>query len=70
MKFPVTQRKVIQRGCNNDNDKLSNNVTESISSWQINFGSNDIKKINISTKARQTIIMKRVVVLQWLLETP
>ena len=30
--------------CNNDNDKLSNNVTTSISPWRVNLGNNDIKK--------------------------
>ena len=57
-------------GCNNDNDKLSNNVTPSISSRKVNLGHNDIKKINISMKARQKREMERVVVVQWLLETP
>ena len=32
------------RGCNNDNDELSSNVTTSISSRQVNLGNNDIKK--------------------------
>ena len=58
------------KGCNNDDDELSNNVTTSISSRQVNLGNNDIKKINMSIKARQEREMKRVVVLQWLLETP
>ena len=57
-------------GCNNDNDKLSNNVTANISSRQVNLRNNDIKKINISIKARQKKVMKRVVVLQWLSEAP
>ena len=35
-------------GCNNDNDKSSNNVTASISSRQVNLGNND----KISIKAR------------------
>ena len=58
------------KGCNNDNGELSNNVTASISSRQINLGNNDIKNINISIKARQKREMKRVVVLKWLLKTP
>ena len=29
---------------NNDNDELSNNVTTSISSRQVNLGNNDVKK--------------------------
>ena len=58
------------KGYNNDNDELSNNVTASISSRQVNLGNNDIKKINISIKARQKREMERVVVLQWLLKTP
>ena len=58
------------KGCNNDNGELSSNVTTSISSRQVNLGNNDIKKINMSIKARQEREMKRVVVLQWLLETP
>ena len=57
-------------GCNNDNDKLSNNVTTSISSRQVNIGNNDVKNINISIKARRKREMKRVAVLHWLLETP
>ena len=57
------------KGCNNDNNELSNNVTASISSRQANLGNNNIKKINISTKVREKREMKRVVVLQWLLET-
>ena len=32
------------KGCNNDYDKLSNNVPASISSRQANLGNNDIKK--------------------------
>ena len=32
------------KGCNNDNDELSDNVTTSIPSRQVNFGNNDIKK--------------------------
>ena len=32
------------KGCNNDDDELSNNVTTSISSRQVNLGNNDIKK--------------------------
>ena len=56
-------------GRNNDNDELLYNVTTSISSRQINLRNNDTKKINISIKARQKREMKRVVVLQWLLET-
>ena len=39
-------------GCYNDDDELSNNVTASISSRQVNLRNNDIKKINISIKAR------------------
>ena len=31
-------------GCGNDNDKLFNNVTTSISSRQVNLGNNDVKK--------------------------
>ena len=31
------------KGCNNDNDELSNNVTAS-SSRQVNLGNNDLKK--------------------------
>ena len=31
-------------GCNNDNDQLSNNVTTSISSRQVNLRNNDVKK--------------------------
>ena len=31
-------------GCNNDNDKLSNNVTASMLSRQVNLRNNDIKK--------------------------
>ena len=30
--------------CNNDNDKLSNNITANISSGQVSHGNNDIKK--------------------------
>ena len=30
-------------GCNNDNDKLSNNVTANISSRQVNLGNKDKK---------------------------
>ena len=47
------------KGCNNDNDELSSNVTTSISSRQVNLGNNDIKKINISIKARQKEKRKR-----------
>ena len=57
------------KGCNNVNNELSNNVTASISSRQVNLGNNNIKKINISIKTREKREMKRVVVLQWLLET-
>ena len=32
------------KGCNNDDDELSNNVTTSISSRQVNLGNNDVKK--------------------------
>ena len=32
------------KGCNNDNDELSSNVTTSISSRQVNLGNNGIKK--------------------------
>ena len=31
------------KGCNNDNDELSSNVTTSISSRQVNLGNNDKK---------------------------
>ena len=57
-------------GCNNDNDKLSNNVTACILSRQVNLGNNDMKKDQHNIKARQRKEMKRVVVLQRLLETP
>ena len=57
------------KGCNNDNDELSSNVTTSISSRQVNLGNHDIKKINISIKARRKREMERIVVLHWLLET-
>ena len=32
------------KGCNNDNDELSNNITTSISSRQVNLGNNYIRK--------------------------
>ena len=32
------------KGCNNDDDELSNNVTTSISSRQVNLANNEIKK--------------------------
>ena len=39
-------------GCNNDNDKLSNNVTESILSRQVNLGNNDTKKVQHNHKSK------------------
>ena len=40
------------KGCNNDNDKLSNNVTTSISSRQVNLGNNEIKKHQYEHKSK------------------
>ena len=56
MKFSVTQMKMIQR-----------NAIMMMTNYPIIIM---IKKINRSIKARQKREMKRVVVLQWLLETP
>ena len=64
MKFSVTQMKMAQR------DAIIIMTNYLIMSRQVNLGNNDIKKINISIKARRKREMKRVVVLQWLLETP
>ena len=55
-------------GCNNSNEKISNYVTASISSRQVNLRNDDIKNINI--KERKKKEMKRVVVSQGFLETP
>ena len=55
-------------GCNNENDKLSNNVTASISSQQVNLGNNDIKRDQYEHKSK-TKKKKRVAVLQWLAVT-
>ena len=41
------------KGCNNDNDELSDNRTINISSQQVNRGNNDIKKDQLSIKARR-----------------
>ena len=35
---------MVAKGCNNDDDELSNDVTTSILSRQVNLGNNDIKK--------------------------
>ena len=40
------------KGCNNDNDELSNNVTTSISSQQVNLRNNDIKKDQLKHKSK------------------
>ena len=52
------------KGCNNDNDELSNNLTASISSRQVNLGNNDIKKDQQKHKSKTKREMKRIVVLQ------
>ena len=39
-------------GCNNDNDELSNNVTTSISSQEVNLGNNDVKKDQHKDKSK------------------
>ena len=57
-------------GCNNDNDKLSNNVTANTSSRPVNLGNNDIKKHQHEHKSKTKKEMKMVAVLQWLLVTP
>ena len=44
MNFSVTQIESATNRSNNDNGKLTNNVTASISSRQINLRNNDIKK--------------------------
>ena len=40
------------KGCNNDNDELSSNVTTSISSRQVNLENNDIKKDQYKHKSK------------------
>ena len=51
MKSSVTHE-IDTNGCNNDNDKLSNNVTVNISSLQVNLR-NNIKKHQHEHKTRQ-----------------
>ena len=41
------------KGCNNDNDELSNNVTASISLRQVNLGNNNIKKDQHKYKSKR-----------------
>ena len=41
------------KGCNNDNDKLSNNVTTSILSQEVNLGNSDKRKDQQKDKSRQ-----------------
>ena len=50
-------------GCNNDNNKLSNNVTASISSPQVNLGNNDIKKDQNKHKSKTKKEIKKTVML-------
>ena len=40
------------KGCNDDNDVLSSNVTISISSQQVNLGNNDIKRDQYKHKSK------------------
>ena len=40
------------KGCNNDDDELSNNVTARISSRQVNLGNNDMKKYQHKHKSK------------------